>query len=261
MRCSPVTAAILVCSFASAEDNLQKLNVVALDAAGQPVMGLQSTDFQLFKDGKPQTLAFSRFTGVKPRQAASPLPNEYSNRATGLPATVVLIDLFNDRLLSAAVINNELTSALKNFESSEGLYLYILTARGDLLPVQPVPKADTELTPPAEPWTRNIAPMLQEVVKNVLGFRPIEDRDIAIRFDLTAKALRTLGSQMRLISGRKNLVWVTHGVPLYGAGGSDQLNLDLTAPLRLLCEQLKRAQVVVHTVAQSMKGVGLVLEG
>jgi len=57
--------------------------------------------------------------------------------------------------------------------------------------------------------------MLQAALAGVFGFRPIDERDLAVRYDLTAKALRTLGPEMRLISGRKNLVWVTHGVPEY----------------------------------------------
>jgi len=254
MGCKLTFTAILICSFASAEDKLERLNIVALDSQGQPAMGLQSADFQLWKDGKPQTIAFSRFTGARPLQTARPLPNEHSNRSAGLPPTVVLIDLLNDRLMSAAVINNDITRALRNFESSEGLYLYILTARGDLYPIHALPRADAALPPAEEPWTRNIAPMLQAALKEVFGFRPVDERDLVVRYDLTARALRTLGSQMRMIPGRKNLVWVTHGVPLYGTSISQQTGVDLTNPVRLLASQLEREQIVVYPVAQSTRG-------
>ena len=250
-----IVAAFLVCAFASAEDRLDRLNVVALDSEGQPVTGLQSTDFKLLKDGKPQKIVFSRFTGYRPLPAARPAANEYSNRAgANSPATVVLIDLLSDRMLSASIINEDLTHGLKDLESSEGLYLYILTVSGALYPVHPLPKPDTEVTPAAEPWTRNIAPMLQAALKEVFGFHPIDDRDTKVRFDLTAKALRELGGQMSLMAGRKNLVWVTHGIPLNGPSISEQGLVDFSGPMRLLCEQLGRAEIAVYPVEQSMRG-------
>jgi VWFA-related protein len=260
MRYNVAVAAMFVCTFASAEDRLDRLNVVALDPEGQPVLGLQSTDFRLLKDGKPQKIAFSRFTGYKPLAAARPASNEYANRpAAGLPATVILIDLLSDRTMSAAIIDQDITRALKNLESSEGLYLYMLTSSGELYPVHPLPKPDSEVTPSVEPWTRNIAPMLQAALKEVFSLKPIDDRDTKVRFDLTAKAMRELGAQMSLISGRKNLVWVTHGLPMTGPSISEQGLVDFTGPVRLLCEQLERAQIVVYPVEQSMKGAAATL--
>jgi VWFA-related protein len=263
MRCAlAVAAAILLCAFAPAaskqaqHSKLNKLNVVALDAQGQPVTGLRSADFRLLEDGKAQDIAFFRFTGGWALQA-KPGPREYSNRAgAAWHATVVLIDLLTDRIMSDAVIGREVSDSLKNLESSEGLYLYILTPRGELYPIHPLPKPDTEVTPAAEPWTRNIAPMLQAALKSLFGFKPVDDRDIKYRFDLTVNALRDLGSQMALLSGRKNLVWVTHGIPLVGFSISTQASLDFTNPLRWFCEELEQAQIVVYTVDQSMAGAG-----
>jgi len=61
---------------------LNKLNVVALDAQGQPVTGLSSADFQLFQDGKRQDIAFSRFTGGWARQ---PSQVQASTRTAPVP--------------------------------------------------------------------------------------------------------------------------------------------------------------------------------
>jgi VWFA-related protein len=254
---------MLLCAFAPAAGSqetqhakLNKLNVVALDAQGRPVTGLRSTDFQLLQDGKPQDIAFFRFTGDR-ALLAKPGPREYSNRAgAAWHATVVLIDLLTDPIMSDSIIGREVADSLQNLESSEGLYLYILTARGELYPIHPLPKPDTEVTPAAEPWTRNIAPMLQAALKNLYGIKPVDDLDIKYRFDLTVHALRDLGSQMAQVSGRKNLVWVTHGIPILGHSISTQSTLDFTNPLRWFCEELEQAQIVVYTVAQSMAGAG-----
>ena len=65
-----VAAAILLWAIAVAAGSkvaqparLNKLNVVAFDAQGQPVTGLHSADFQLLEEGKRQGIAFFRFTG------------------------------------------------------------------------------------------------------------------------------------------------------------------------------------------------------
>ncbi len=263
MRCAPIVLAVLVCVAGNAADTLRKLNVAVLDHKGQPVTGLQSADFQVQEDGKPRKIAFFRFTGYKPLKAAAPVPGEYSNRdVVPLYPTVVLIDLLNDRLMSGSVIGDESTRYLKNLESSEGLYLYILTSKGEFYPVHPLPNPGTGLAPTseraaepaAEPWTRNIGPMLQGAVKNVFGLRPVDERDVAIRFDMTMRALLGLGAQMRQMPGRKNLVWVTHGLPIWGTSISEQGRVDFSAPLRQICQQLEHAQIVVYPVEQSLSG-------
>ena len=76
MKCA-LAAAILVCAVVPADSKetqhaeLLKLNVVALDAQGEPVSGLRSVDFQLLEDGKPQDIVFFRFTGDRAPQALS----------------------------------------------------------------------------------------------------------------------------------------------------------------------------------------------
>ena len=74
-------AAACLCTLASAADGLNKLNVAAVDSQGQPVRGLQSSDFQLQVDGKSRPITFFRFTGGAP-----------------LRPTVILIDLLSDRM-------------------------------------------------------------------------------------------------------------------------------------------------------------------
>jgi VWFA-related protein len=208
------------------------------------------------EDGKAQDIAFFRFTGGWAPQA-KPAHGEYSNRAgAAWHATVVLMDLLTERIMSDAMVGREVADSLKNLESSEGLYLYILTQRGELYPIHPLPGPDTEVTETAEPWTRNINPMLQAALKGLTGFKPVDDRDIKYRFDLTMNALRDLGSRMSIVSGRKNLVWITHGIPLVGFALSTQSRLDFTNPLRWFCEQLQEAQIVVYTVDQSVAGAG-----
>jgi len=255
-----------VCTFAYAADTLNKLNLAVVDSQGSPVTGLQSSDFQVSVDGKSQSIAFFRFTGDKPAQevkppaAPEPEPHVYSNRA-GVPlhVTVLLIDLLSDRLMSGAMISEELTRALKSVETSEGLYMYILTSSGELYPIHPLPKPDSQITGAGEVWTQNIGPLLQNAFKTVFGFKPVDERDVVVRFRSTSNALKDLGGQMRLVSGRKSLVWVTHGVPLNGVSVSEQGRVDFTNPLRVICEELERAGIVVYPVAESTSGAAAAL--
>jgi VWFA-related protein len=236
---------------------LHRLNVAALDEQGQPVTGLRSADFQLFEDGKPRDIAFFRFTGARTLLGA-PDPREYSNRAVAARhVTVVLIDLLNDPVMNESIVTREVAEGLRRLESSDGLYLYMLTARGELYPIHPLPKPGDAATPAAEPWTRDIAPTLQAALKDLVRLKPVDDREIKVRFELTVNALRDLGSQMAQFSGRKNLVWLTRGIRIIGYSISAQSNLDFTQPLRRLGEELEQEQIVVYTVAQSPAGAAV----
>jgi VWFA-related protein len=261
MKCA-LAAAILVCAVVPADSKetqhaeLLKLNVVALDAQGEPVSGLRSVDFQLLEDGKPQDIVFFRFTGDRAPQAR-PGPGEYSNRAgAARHTTVVLIDLLSERIISDSIIGQQVADSLRNLESSGGLYLYLLNASGELYPIHPLPKPDTEAPSAAEPWTRNIVPMLQTALNDLVHLKPVDDRDIKVRFDLTVHALRDLRSRLAQVPERKNLVWVTRGIPIVGFSASTQSGLDFTGPLRFLCEELEQAQIVVYTVDQSTAQAG-----
>jgi VWFA-related protein len=236
MRCALAAAAILLAASAPAAQ-LNKLNVAALDGQGNPVAGLSRADFQVYQDRKRQDIAFFRFTG----------------RAAGHP-TVVLVDLLSDRMMSGSIIGREVVEALKNVESSADLYLYLLTDAGKLYPIHALPPLDSGAAAAATPWTEDIAPLLQAALKNLVGVKPVDDEDIKHRLEVTSRALRDLGSQMEEMPGRKNLVWLTHGIPLIGYSISAQRGLDFTNPVRWFCARLAQAQIVVYAVAQSIDG-------
>ncbi len=251
MRCA-IAAALLFFLASPGHAKLYKLNLVALDAQDQPATRLTAADFKLFEDGKTQPIVFCHFTGAWPLPT-KPVTGEYSNRsAPPRHATVILIDLLTDQLMSDSIIGGEVVDALKDIESPESIYLYILTAKGELYPIHPIPNA---VSPPEpQPWTVNVAPLMRAALKALVGLKPVDDRDIKFRYDLTMAALRDLGSRMTQLPGRTNLVWITHGIPLVGYSLSLQSALDFTNPLRWFSEELEQAQIVVYTVQQSLAG-------
>jgi len=263
MKCAFIAAATILCALgANDAPALKKLNVAAVDASGQAVPDLRASDFQVLEDGKAKSIAFFRFTGGKAMPAALG-PGQVSNR-TGIPsqATVILIDLLSDRFLSGGIMGKEIGDTLQKLETSDDVYLYFLTSRGDVFPVRGLPEPGSEEVAAAEPWTRNAGSMVDLAVKQLVGLKPVDDRDIEIRFKETANALDSLGRQMWQIPGRKNVVWVTHGVRLIGRSLSGQL-LDFTNPVRRLGENFEQEQIAVYTVQQSAHGAGedLVTEG
>jgi VWFA-related protein len=256
MKCALLIAMCLAAFGASTEGPwLNKLNVVALDIHGQPATDLSASDFQLFEDGKPKQITYFRFTGGKVVKAE---PGEFSNRS-GTPkhTTVILVDLLSDRLLSDSVVGKEVAETLKKLETSDDVFLYFLTNHGEVFPIRGLEDAGRGS------WTQNAGPMIDLAVKKLYGIRPMEDRDPAVRFNLTFAALNSLGGQMQQIAGRKSLIWVTHGVPLYYRPLNGGQLVDLTRPFQVIAERLERSQIVIYAVQQSLRGAGeaLVTEG
>ncbi len=212
---------------------LRKINVAAIASDGRPVPDLRESDFQIYEDGQPQKIAFFRFTGG----------------AASRHATVILIDLLSDRTLSDAVIGAQVAATLEKLKSSDDLYLYFLTSAGALYPIRALPEPGSEPTSAAVSWTKTI----DEAVRKFAVVKPLDNHDLQIRFNSTFAALQALDYQMQLIPGRKNLVWVGHGLPLRGPSMTRTF-LDFTDPVRRLAEHLRRDQIAVYTVQQSLAG-------
>ena len=120
---------------------LVNLTVMAEDVTGRPVSGLSAADVRILDNGRPQTIVSFRWRG--PFQAPSvPLgPRQFSNRsAIAIPhATVILFDLMNMQIEDRTHVFNLLTQALERFDSSDNLYLYLITLDGGLSPVRVLP--------------------------------------------------------------------------------------------------------------------------
>lgn len=230
------------------------LDLVALDSRGEPVTDLLASDLQVSDNGKRRQIVFFRSNFAKQGTSETLAQHQYSNRAHFVPpATVVLLDFMNERTMTDPITRNELVRALKDQETGEGLYLYILTNRNNFIPVHalnPEAKARAE-----EHWTQQIEPLLDPVMKQIFSLRPIEDRDPGYRFQATLQSVSSLGAQMAMVPGRKNLVWVSHGVPSAVPDLSGEM-IDLSPQVHSLATALEKARIAVYSVAQRSKGAG-----
>jgi hypothetical protein len=78
------------------------------------------------------------------------------------------------------------------------------------------------------------------------------------RVRLTYDALEALSARLAVIPGRKNIVWITHGVPISlspAVTGTDWI--DFTPYLRRLSERLDRENVSIYPVQQIPPGMAM----
>jgi VWFA-related protein len=237
------------------EPRLLDFNIVAVNGQGQPVNDLGSSDFEVTDAGKRQNIVLFRHDGGELRQAEALAPNEYSNRR-GNPTrvTVVLFDLMNERFSTRGVTANQIVHDLQGIETSGNLYLYFLTLEGRLFAVHGFSQPE-QSSPGQEPWTKQIKPLMDAALRAVLRTRPV-DIDVAVRVQLTLNALDSLAAQLAMFPGRKNVVWVTDGIPIeLGPARSDTGDfVDFTPQLRQLSEAFDRSGAAIYPVQQIMLG-------
>lgn len=234
------------------------LNIVALDAKGQSVTDLTSADLRLWDDGKPQVIGSFRPRESYPTASVGFLPRQYSNRSGAIShATVILFDLMNMHFEDRGYVFNQLLHSLQQFEADDNLYLYLITANGTLYPVHSLPGSEGAAAEDVGPWTRDIQAKLTEAMKVTLARRPV---DLAFNIDArvrtTFATLSMVAARLAAVPGRKNIVWLTHGVPI-SLSPAKTLNgdwVDYTPYVRQLSNTLDRADVSIYTVQMSPPG-------
>jgi VWFA-related protein len=223
-----------------------RLNV---SATGSGQSDLTADDFRLFDGGKAQRIVFLRQNKER-RQKAEPLgSHEYSNRSSAdIPrATLVLLDLMNARHASQMTAWNELVRALQQLQSGAYVYLYLLTADGGALyPVHELPRAGTELQDDGT-WIRQFQ-TLDAAMRKGYRLRRVGST-LNERVRQTYETLGALALRLAAISGQKNLIWITHGLPVSLGSGADLI--DYTPYLRQLSATLQQAGVVIYPVPVS----------
>ena len=236
---------------------LVRLSVAATNVQGEPVTDLLPVDIQVLEDGKLRPVVFFRFAGSK-RSVQPPGDGDFINRAGPIP-TVILFDRWNERMLTSARAWTELSATLQHLESVNQIYVYFLTGSGELVPVQPLPltTADVHIAP--EQTAAGLRDKLDRAVRQFQGLRAVDAVDPALRASKTFQVLGALGAQMTPLPGRKNLIWITHGIPLNYDHPPYQI--DLTPQVRSLSDSAAQYQIAIYTVDQSAEGSGADLVG
>ena len=151
-RCAALAACALLARGQPPGAERVIVNATAIDAQGQPVTDLTSTDFQILDEGKLRPIASLESSAM--RSSGRPQP----------PTTVILFDLLNSVRGHREYISTLIVRALEPLETADSVYLYLLTNRGDVYPVRVLIEGarDTQedVKQAAAPWTGQIHPLL-----------------------------------------------------------------------------------------------------
>ena len=239
------------------EPKLVYLNVIAVDPHGDPVTDLTSDDFQVADAGKPQKIALFRHRDEKLAPAVSLQPNEFSNRTGANPShtTVILFDLLNERFGTRGNAWNELVHFLQPLEASDDLNLYLLTVDGRLYTVHGFAEGEAGGKEGTAAWTRQIKPLMDAAMRGATRVRPV-DIDVNVRVELTYRALAGLTVELSRAPGRKNIVWVTDGVPIFLSPRRSDTGdwVDFSEQLRRYSDTMARSGVAIYPVQQILIG-------
>ncbi len=248
---------------AAPDAKLIDLNVVAVDSNQQPVTDLTQNEIQITDEGRNQPVVFFRHVNDKPPALPSPGPGEYSNggRARARHATVILLDLLNQRVTTESLTANLIVRQLSTMEEPGDLFLYALTLDGKISPIHGLDGTEPGANPQdsaqkGEAWTHRIKPLMDEAMRSLQKVRPGDTNVLNVRIDLTLKALMNIGGQMSAYPGRKNLVWITDGIPFAIAASHSQTGsaIDFTTQLRQVGDRFAKAQIAIYPVPQFMLG-------
>ncbi len=191
------------------DPTIVRLNVMALDSNGQPVADLTADDLKIADQGKPQLISFFRRSGAPQPPAA----HEYSNSAAAAHTTAILFDLMalgrSDRIDAAKKIGR----SLQQLESGDSMYLYVLSLEGTLVPIHALQRQPGDTGAGDKTWVQQVEKQLDQSMQTLNRARPVGmSQEDAVK--KTYVALETLGTQLAAIPGRRDIVWVTNGVPM-----------------------------------------------
>jgi VWFA-related protein len=186
---------LVVASFAASPQASThiKVNIIAFDSHDQVIGDLTGNEFQVSDDGKSQRI----------------ISFHHEEPHTQTPV-VILFDLLNDNLSNRSYGAEEIIQALEHLESSDFLYLYLLTNDGRLKPVRGLPNPQEEIPAETTRWTQHIRPLLASAIDSAYGLR----QDYLDNGGLAFSAIDGLAESLKPFPGRKHLVWVTHAVPV-----------------------------------------------
>ncbi len=250
-----------------------QVSVVVHDRKGQPVTGLTQEDFVIYDKGQPQQIRyFAVEDAQKPAAPAPALPkgvvaNRYVNTGAGSAAmpnalTVILLDSLNSSFADRNAARNGLLKFLGQLRAGDRVAIYSLEnglhviheftsdtaslvralekrqtgtpALGASTP-EDVRTGDAEVDALLDRASTNISAFFQES-----------------RTDTTLRALESIANHLAGVPGRKNLIWLSGGFPLFTSMNPDgSLGTEFRsfgAEMQEAVRSLSQAMVAIYPV-------------
>ncbi len=259
--------------------NLVQTDVVVTDKSDQIIPDLKLEDFELYDNGKKQDIKFMEFVGVDTGRRSegtrpASLPNYVEQTGPGLLAkdlkrvvafviddlTMQIQDLPAVRKMLLNFVDNKMKDgdlvAIVRVVGGKGLLQQFTTDRQLLrraiasirIVSHPFGASDTPDDPKnsVTPAQTLDSPSVEEPSSAPEIYSSNDD---TVRYFRGLSALTTANfviRSLREIPGRKNLVIVTGGIPIFEIGKAD--NVDITGLLNQLKDNAIRAGVVISTL-------------
>ncbi len=231
----------------SVTTRLVEVSVVAQDKKGRPVADLAQSDFEVLEDGIRQDIRlFLRNSPPNGAAAASLPPGVFSNRGGGTGGasarlSVVLFDALNTPWQYRNYAGRHVDQFVKSAAPDERVVVLLLSTEGlrllhnDRRYQMPQFRSDGLLSKP-----ESTAEAMQA------------DRYTDERVRVTLRAMEIIAQHLAGTPGRKNLIWVTGGIPrqlnMYEPPGSLRDKQSYTAEYAQATRALNRSGVSVYTV-------------
>ena len=214
------------------------IDVVVTDKSGKAVTGIPRQNFQVFEDGKPQTMTFFEEHAGAAATAAPveppPLPPDtFTNVPRALPAdsvNVILMDALNTPIEDQIYVHKQMIKYLATIPPGTRIAVFLLSSRlrivqgftedsSVLLAAMAHSAANPERSallhgPAEESQMASITSAVQELSAIQEFQDQIKSSDRNQSVDMTLDALQAIAGYLAWLPGRKNLMWFTRSIPL-----------------------------------------------
>ena len=257
---------------------LVPISVVVTDRSGKPVEGLTAADFEIIEGGKKQPVAhfaIERESDAAPSFALAPGRNVFTNvlhGRVGTGATIVLFDRLNTIELDQRWAIKHLARFLTELRPDERVGFYLLDGGGITIlhdftrdvagfirMLNRTTKVTSQETDASTRTFDRMAPdesaaieaKFEEALKR--AEEHVQAFFIERRARMTAEALEALTRRLAGIEGRKNVIWVSGGIPLYVRDGIKQEHFGEV--FNRATRALSHSDIVIYPVdAGGLKG-------
>jgi VWFA-related protein len=240
---------------------LVQVHVVAVDGQGRPVMDLRREDFQIFDEKKQQAVALFAVEGATVGETAAAAAVE---RGHGYSA--ILLDWLNAGVADRLRGDDAVRKALHTMQPRQSVALYVLGAEPPNVahPLRMIwnfrePSEDlAELI--GDPLALPSPDIAEQYGKFDARFgsgsrnRKMEEQifDWNNRVMDTVRALNDLAGRMSRLPGKKSIVWLTTGFPIFLDGsliaGAKAAEVSYTGEMERVLAMLNRNDIAVHVV-------------
>jgi VWFA-related protein len=229
------------------QSRLVVVDVVVTDRSGASIAGLKPGDFQVFEAGSPQKVRFFEehtSARVRPPEAPPKLPpHQYTNFPVDPPndtMNILLFDILNTPITDQTYARQQMLKALETLPPGRQLALFILGGRLQMIQgpsgdsatliqaaktLQSAPARLVKNDQQAAGETDLLATMANNAGAGSYGTpSPVEEQlRVALfkenshavdeRIRSTLSALQALARMVSGYPGRKNLIWISSGIP------------------------------------------------